>query len=428
MDKQGENKKHFFKTIGMKEILFITALFIFLFYGGQLLSFHFLGKNTIKEEIITFNTKSNNIFFPQPTNQIYLSDEQFNMIQADIDEIKKSNETRLENNLSVSTLNDFYSSLFTAIAVIVAVIALISWRGLNNKIMELENATREYMVIKPSVDYLIKKNNYAKWVQQKFTSEDIEYSYDLNLSEEDKAKYDEMESHITELHEDDAWMEMIIAHEHILQKDDIIEAEKIYKFIESRNIFPDNSMVEPILYHLLGQLYKKKYDMAKDRNIDIREKMELLKQAEQYYIKSLDVRKEKDKQRTRTNLAVVYIELGKQELKEFYDTPKGKDAEKPRHYLNKANEELMKAEKQGPDYNIYWDQARVAFYLNGDDDSKKIKDLLVKAVNNMSSSKAKESFINKLNEEIDEFKIYNQKGFPGDRNIICEIEDRFKRT
>jgi len=417
MDNQGEKEKKLFEKIGLKEILILTALVILLFYGGYFLSFHFWDRNCVQEHIITFNvTKNDNSLLPQP-NQIYLTDDQFSMIQNDIEQIKNTNAKTLENNLSVSTLNDFYSALFTAIAVIIAIIALTSWGGLDKKITRLENIMKDYEVIQPDVDYLLKKKKYSRWIQEKFSSEEIEHSYDLNLTDEDKATYNEMESHITELHEEEAWIEMIIAHEHIYKKDDIIEAEKIYQFIESRNIFPDNSRVEPILYHLLGQLYKKKYDINKDQNTDI-EKENLLK-AEEYYLKSLDKRIERDKQRTRSNLAVVYIELGKQELKHYYSYS-GENTIKPEFYFNKAKEQLIKAEKQGHDYNVYWDQARVAFYLN--DESEKIRSLLMKATNNIpSSAKAKESFVEKLLQEIDEFSEYGHKGFPGDKTIIQEI-------
>ncbi|MDD4753820.1 MAG: hypothetical protein PHT78_11350 [Desulfitobacteriaceae bacterium] len=356
-----------------------------------------------------------------------MTDEQFRVIQADIEEIKKANDSRLENTLSVSTLNAFYSALFTAIAVIVAIIALISWQGLNKKIEESENVINKYITIEPDIDYLLKKVKYAEWVQRKFTSEDIEYSYDLNFNDEDEAMYNEMESHITNLHEEDAWMEMIIAHEHIFEKGDIEEAEKIYKFIESRNIFPDNSKVEPLLYHLLGQLYKKKYDDLVDQNNNFKAKENILIEAEKYYKKSLDTRKEKEKQRTRSNLAVIYIELGKQELKQFYKTGKQKHKNKSKDYLHRANYQLNEAEKQGPDYNVYWDQARVAFYLD-DGNSKKMSALLIKATNIIHSPEAKEAFVDKLYQEIDEFKEYNQKGFPGDKKIIHEIKVKLRRA
>ena len=170
MGEKGANKRGIFKNITWFEIAIIVIIFIVLFYGGYFLSFHLLGTGSVKENIITFNIiKSNGVLVPKQNNQIYLTDEQFRVIQADIKEIKKANDSRLENTLSVSTLNGFYSALFTAIAVIVAIIALISWQGLNKKIEELENVKNKYMTIKPSIDYLLKKVKYAEWVQRKFT-------------------------------------------------------------------------------------------------------------------------------------------------------------------------------------------------------------------------------------------------------------------
>lgn len=72
------------------------------------------------------------IYNSSPTDgmdNINLTKEQYTKLETTLRQVS-------EDDLTVSKLSDFYASLFTAIAVIFAIIALLSWRSLNNKILE----------------------------------------------------------------------------------------------------------------------------------------------------------------------------------------------------------------------------------------------------------------------------------------------------
>lgn len=313
-----------------------------MFYFGYKL--WFLAKIPEQHVILVKTYNSQQLVDEQNSEKVYIQKEQWEQMLELLGKVNKSEEYKHNDCISVDMLNGFYASLFASITIIIALLGIFGWKSMIETKIKLNKLTD----IDDKVSFLHKKKDFTRWAQDKFTSEDIESSYELDLTTEDKKTLNEMETYLKDEHEDNAWLEMVIAHELIFQKDDIDEAEKIYKFIEARNIFPDNSKVEPILYHLLGQLYKKRYDYFVAIDTDIDKAQEILLKSERYYNKSLEVRKEKEKTRTNSNLAVVYIELGKQELRKYYKNPSDNDSSNAFKYFNKAMDKLKKVEKQDP--------------------------------------------------------------------------------
>lgn len=326
-----------------------------------------------------------------------------------------------KDSLDIEKLNSFYSSLFTAITVVVALVALSSWKNYRDlivkqgeSIVKIQQILKDFEKIEERVKTLYEKKEHANWVREQFDNEETRSSYKLNLSKEERQRVRKIKEFLIEDHEASAWLEIIVAHDLIsnmeyLDKRTIDYADKIYKTIENRNLFRENSEVEPFLCHLQGQLYKTKYDYIKIGGTK-KIKLTVLDQSVNYYKQSLNLRqKDYEKLQTFSNLAVVLIEKAKLDTDNKHDI------------LQEARELLNKAEKLNKtDFNIQWDMSRVIYYLEewNEGTKNKIERLLYECVNKITKRKEKEFLIEKLREEYAE----PHGGFPGDEKIITDIE------
>jgi len=447
MDKTDENSKesrsnNLVGSLNLYEILLILILAIAVFWGGYFLWFCSGFMNDSSNENAPIFCVENRISPTMQTsghNHIYLTNSQFQEVKQLLEEINayKSNEV-----LSISTLNGFYSSLFTAIAVVLAIIALISWRSIQNqikkyedKIKQIEDVIEDYNKVKNDVEFLLKKKNYVKRIQEIVESdENSKVSCQLKLTEEDKKTLKEIKEFIMNDHEENAWLEIFVAHDLVFNDEDSIDladieaAEKIFIYNESRNLFKPNSVIEPYLYHFMGKLYHVKYDKYLENcnlnNLtEIDNAISFLKGSEFYYNKSLDHRIEKEKLQTRANLAVVLIDLAKCEKKRLIIENNGADSsnlKKLGDYLEKAYNNLIEVKRQKPDFNTYWDLARVAYYSNN---AANLSELLGKTAEAITVDKEMQMFINSMRAELKEF---NGTGFPGDETIIDSLEKKLK--
>ena len=381
-----------------------VILFITLFFG---LYFYWFSspRNTLQI------THENNIpVFDIPTQsndkQVLLTKEQWELLISQIKDIKNDKNILQDNYLTVSTLNGFYSSLFAAMSIFLVILGVFGWKSISETRAKLD----EFKKIENSVKLLASKMNYAEWIQEKIYSEKTKSSYQLDLTPEEEKKVQEMKDWFIKENQNNAWIQLMIAHQLVSNQNDLTEksieeADKIYGYIESEELFKNNSEVDPLIYHFHGALYKTKYDFLyknrykeEQKNIDANKCLESAKES---YEKSLDLRtNEKEKRQTRSNLAVVWIELAKinKVLGKPYTT-----------YLDEAKEQLNNVDKQlkkdgETDFNLYWDRARIA-YLSQSIKEEDIKTLLRNAVDDIDSKKIFDRFIRNITEELDELQI-----------------------
>ena len=375
----------------------------------------------------------------------------------------------------ISALSSFYSIVFTIIAIFIGIAAIIGWRWIkdewaekekasNEKIGRLNEISKKFKEVEEKVDFLNKKRELAKWVQGLFDKDDekkIISSTELPISkDEEKKQYDEIKEQILKEATDDSWLKIVYAKKLVEQakrpiqniksfsyntpskKNEIIveiqniynRVDKIFKFIESRDLFKPDSDIEMYLYNLLGQLYLEWYRVQKlefqtkfqYENEDIsweewwlgkkdekgQENYGRLKSSESYYRNALKITEEKklDEDETLGNLALVLIELSK--------FPK---ESKPKKKLEEAKILLHRRGKK--DFNNYWDQARVLYYLNENTDQ--IEKLLDNTVKEIDNKKDRNFFIERLEAELNEI-IDGKPGFPGDQETIDKRKMRLE--
>lgn len=434
------------------DIRFISCLFIFLmlstFIIGYKIWFSDLFCSPIEQNVIVLQVST----IDNPENMgedvVILSRDQWQQFTSDLEELKEYNNYTSNNYLTISHLNGFYAAIFAAIMLFIALIALIGWKRLSQTFEQIDNLEE----FGKKIEWLSQKKEDAEWIKNKFNSEDINSSYKLNLFNDDEERLERMKEHLMDEHECESWREIIIAHEYVSQKSindaDLDEAEKIYNYIEIRNIFKEKSELEPLLYHLKGQLYKRKFDLLNKKNADtLIVEHELLLKSKEYYEKSLVL--ESDNAQTFGNIAVVLIELYKNVSAQRM--PAKSYLSEAQRYLEKQKTISLRNKRYSVSYHYWWDYARVEFYLNehknriknqlGDQvewDSafiNKIEELLYLAVDNINSQEAEESvknkefFINKIMEEYDEkdkLAKYDIMAFPGNKVLIERLRKKLK--
>lgn len=354
------------------------------------------------------------------SNIVTLNQEQWYELTNVITDINKK-------QIEISDLNDFYSTIFTILAIIFTIFGLISYNTIKENQLLLEDL-KEY---EEKVDSLYRIKKYAKQVQRLFEDENVKSSYELNLSSKELGKFNDIKECVTEVHEDNAWVELMIAHQ-LMSKDNLddkslTDAESIYSQIEYRNFFRkqtdnyDKFILEPFLYHQHGLLGKITFDYYKNSADTTTLKSYLIKAARKYEY-SLELRrdqKSRDKLQTHSNLSVVLIELAKLELKENGKVVADTTTTEALDYLFKAWDQLRIVEEVNPDFNTFWDQARVIYYRDGY--TNEVRQLLLKTTDKIDSVRDKSIFIDKLEEEITEFG-QDDKGFPGNKELILEIK------
>jgi len=409
-------------------IIVIILVAILVFYGGYALWFSGLIRDPIVERVVTLKV-SQTQSVAKNDKQVYLTEGQFNELSDILAEIKENGNNLHENHLTISTLNGFYASLFTAIAIIIAAIGYLNWKVINDRVdklnsqiyiqikefkslmdkhaLEIEKQNikmvkllEEYDKYKERVNFLYERKKLADWAEAE------SYNYELDSIEE-KDKFRKVKKYLADEHKDYTHLEIIIAQQ-MVEDNHYEDAENIYNYIIFRNIF-DDSEIESLIYHLKGNLYQKKYNYFKDNKSLIQLKKFLIKAVRNYYKAEKIYKRDK----TYSNLVVTFIELFKIEKNQ------GKENNK---YLIKAQSLLKNVKK---DYHWYWDNSRILYYLdNGEDNKKKVKQLLNKVVNHINKKEDKITFLEHLNKEINEL---NGEGFPGDRALIEECENKLSK-
>ena len=199
---------------------------------------------------------------------------QLNEILSRLEKQNQMHSLKSENHLTVSSLNAFYSSLFTALAVVIGVVGLVSWRTINNLTDDLKQKLGkcEYMIddlkqqldkfehIKTKVDFLHKKKEYADWVRNTFLEDNDISSDKLNLKNKDRKIINEIREYMLDEISNNSWLEIILAKE-LFEDNNFDEAIKVFEFIELRDLLDQNrdknNMIKPVLFHLKAQAFWK---------------------------------------------------------------------------------------------------------------------------------------------------------------------------
>lgn len=170
----------------------------------------------------------------------------------------------------IDRLTGFYAALFTAVAVVGALLGLSTYRG----IREMKDKLEKFKSMEEQVSFLGQKNELAKWAQEKFDTDDakkIISSFSLEMEgDEDEEKSKKICANVYDDSTDDSWLRVIVAHQLLsgaeskrgtLQEKRIVYSRvvKIFKYIENRDLLNGDSNIELLLYHLWGQLYWRWY-------------------------------------------------------------------------------------------------------------------------------------------------------------------------
>lgn len=337
----------------------------------------------------------------------------------------------------VDRLNGFYSALFTAIAVIAAVFGIGAWKTINALKEKLEN----FKKIEDDVEFLRKKSDLAEWVQgklEKDVDKKILTSISFNLTIEEDKKLQEIKKQILKETTDDTWLKLVYAQQLLeelkntksTEEHEFEKIKKIFDYIESRDLFEEDSEIPQLLYHYKGLLFffwyqNKKFEfirVSQDKNKPWGEwwekekvsknespRMKLLEDSVKYYEKAIDLANKKllkNIDETMGNLAVVLIELSK-----F----KYKNGEKAQT-LKSALTHLRNIKNRT--FNTYWDKARALYYCNAENNKEEIKKDLDKAEKMIDNPKDKKFFEDEIENERKERDIVEYPGFPGEKEEV----------
>lgn len=340
----------------------------------------------------------------------------------------------------VGRLTGFYSSLFTAVAIIAAIAALSVW----HRSKDIKEKLDKFEKFEEKVNFIKEKKELAEWAQNKF-DKDVEKkiitSTHSDLTEEDKVKFREVEKSITDEATDDSWLKMLYAKQLFdsirkngnHDEDEFIKIENIHNYIECRDLLKEDSDIRGYLFNYRGQLYRWWYKCMKkefqNEKINRKKKqwsdwwvkgeygdekkhngIDLLNNACKHYKTALKISKKAGEKADETlgNLAVVLIELAK-----F-----GEEEDRKKH-LEEAKIYLSEREE---DFNTYWDRARVLYYFDSDKNKDKIKTLLEQAVEEIDNIEVKRFFIETLKSEAEEKLSDGRKGFPGSTPAIKRLK------
>ncbi len=386
------------KISGLFNSLIVVIIVISVFWGGYFAFFYMAGhpieeKNVIIEIV---NSKNKSAISQNKKQLSELSDILKQIKKQQAKRSQQIQQYKRESYLTVSTLNAFYASLFTAIAVLITIVGLFAWK----KISELSEKLTKLRKIEEKVNFLHQKKDDAAWVKNKFDENELNIaSSKLNLNKEEKRRFIEMQKHLLSDITDNSWLEIILAKK-FLEGKEYGKAFKLYDFIQKRDLLDSNSKIESVLYHLLGQLYTDYYfqnikgqkddkiNKINDENEQITIK-EHLNICIEYYKRSLKMRKEQQVANDETlgNLAVVLIEASKLESN---SNEQATTIDQAISYLK----EIINQNKAT--YNTYYDFAR-ATYLKGKTDD--VVNYLVKSAEKVNSIKGKEHFYEFLDNE-----------------------------
>lgn len=372
----------------IKSIAVVIAVII-TFIGCYYIWFH-LGGHSVEEKEISIS------FVPKDYSSLISKNQtQLHELKHLLEKLEEQQKIRAKQNkkqswhnekyLTISTLNAFYGSLFTAFAVLTAILGLSIWKTKT----KLDEKLEKLKIIEKKVTFLYKKKELAEWSKAIFDNEenDISSSSELKLTSDDKKKLNEVKDYITNEITDDSWLQIIIAKE--LFKTHPEKALRLLRYIEKRDLFDEKSTIEAVLYHLMGLFNKEIFDKFKDKRP--REKLnKYLEDSIEYYKKALNCSENRNE--THGNLAIVRIEQ--------YVFNTSRDS----LLLDEAMEHLEKViGLKKATYNTYYDYAR-AQYLKGN--KAAVENLLSKAVERINYIGEKDYFIDYL-EKDEQLKMMN---------------------
>jgi hypothetical protein len=355
----------------------------------------------------------------------------------------------------IDRLNGFYAVLFTAIAVIAAILAFGAWRT----IKELKEKLESYKKIENDVEFLKKKKDLAEWVQNKFekdVNKRILTSISFDLNEEEEKKLKEIKRQIQKEIIDDSWLKLVYAKQWLEEKqknkpskeDDFIKIENIFDYIEKMDLLKENPEIPQLLSHLRALMYwfwyenKKSVFLREHNNEDNipwvdqwwkedeggneneggrkggYKRIQLVEKAVEYYKQTLDLYKKNEEDNvdeTLGNLGVVLIQLSKFKDKE---DEKKKCLENALEYLEKVKEKS---------FNTHWDKARVLYYLDPKKNKKEIDKLMAKVKRKIVNDDDKAFFEDSIENEQKEIGLDGKRGFPGEIEFGTKDKKEKKR-
>lgn len=332
----------------------------------------------------------------------------------------------------IQALTGFYATLFTAIAVIIGILAIIGWQW----IKDLSKISEKIDAVEEKVKDLKKRGDLAEWAKSKVDKLGLSTFELKNIDKDDKEKLKEIEEYVISDLTDCGWLELFLAHKFMTKGKNFDKVENILQFIKSRDLLDENSKIHSFIYHFFGQLYSEKYFTNKKNELNYfgseNEKLrqpseeernmaiDLLKKSLDNYndsIKYIELKKgqstNEHDDRSYSNKAIVLLELYK-----FYRF-RGKIDESNK-CLEEAGELLDKKIRE-KDYNTYYDLSRVYFYKG---DRTKFLKCLNEFKTNIELYEKKERYelkkihLKYMEEEREEFK---REGFPGKNFDIHEF-------
>lgn len=326
----------------------------------------------------------------------------------------------------MNLLTGFYSVVFTAITIIIGIVAIIGWswvKDSTNKgedlIKEINNKLEKFKEVEKKVDFLHKEKELADWVKKKVEEDGI-FSFEIKeKTDKDKQNSKDISTLIKENITDRAWLEVYLAHKMMTEEKYFDKAEGIFEYIDKKNLLEDKSNIQYYLNHFMGQLNWEKYKKYKKDKLDnlsrgLNENEipgKVLKKAKKFLNKSIYkyynaikiVKKGNNNHNadpSKSNLALIHIELSK-----FYY-----NSEEQEILLNKAIENLKSITPK--DFNHYYDLSRAYFYKGNMEEAQKYLNRFNESINDLygnEKSEAKNMHRDRMDNEEKEFE---GKGFP----------------
>ena len=428
-------------------ILLIFSYILIILYKGWIRKlWDFLMKDSIVHYIFLGLIPAAILFYGYQYVHVNSSKTNFDVRPANGKSIVQTEMTvKQEYDEIIDRLNGFYASLFTAIAVIAAILAFGAWRT----IKELREKLESYKKIEEDVKFLKEKGELAKWIQKEFDKDDDKrilssISFE-DLNEEDQAKLKKIEKKIPDEVTDDSWLKLVYAKQlmeskkRVAGEDDFKKIEHILTYIEGRELFKEDSKIQTRLHHLIGLMFWLWYKERKSTFIIENKKNKsnalwkkwwkdeiykkdarsysgtdlLEKSIESYKYTILLLEKKKkaddDEDETQGNLAVVYIELSKSKDRE-------ENLEKAIIHLEKVKRKI---------FHTHWDHARALYYIDPQKNKDECKEFLEKAADAIETKKDKKFFFDTMEAEINEIGMFVKKGFPGEQELITDLNKKF---
>lgn len=379
----------------------IILLVVAIFLGGQVLWFHLNG-HPVEEKRLIVSISQNEKGLGGASNSEQL--EELTNLLREIEERSNARHETSPNEVSsryltVSNLNAFYSSLFAAVGVLVAIAGILGWRTTK----EMKDKLQKISEWEEKVDRLHTRKDHVDWIKQKLNDDDSGGCFNLELQEKtDKKKQEDICSHFANELEEDIYWEMFVAKTLVDQaefEDDprLRQAHTRYDFISTRG-FVEQHDGKAILYHLFAQLHWKKYRLHKEGKKEATEipsfagtligVTSYLEICQELYENSLHIREKHNIPLSETcgNLAVVIIELATR-----------KDCNRQDEYCQEAIRNLRRIPSRHLTFSHHYDWARAAYLVEKEEAGARMH--LKTAVRHIKSVDQRNRLLEFLDEE-----------------------------